>query len=134
MADGDLIADDQGMGVVGDMEYAEVLHIRSVADPDRVHVPANDGMEPHAAVLAQHHIADDNAGLFDKAGDGNGRFEALKCADHAAHCRGIVRQSARGGRFVARSLQGAFLVKRPSTSSGRPEPVEGRISSSVSGF
>ena len=34
VADGHLIADEQGVGVVGDMEYAEVLHIRSVADPD----------------------------------------------------------------------------------------------------
>jgi hypothetical protein len=97
VADGDLIADDQRMGVVGDMEHAEILHVGSISNPNMVHVPANDGMEPHAAVLAQYHIADDNAGLFDKAGDGNGWFDALKCADHAAHCRGIGRQSARGG-------------------------------------
>src|SRR5207249_3399187 len=31
-------------------------------------------------------------------------------------------------RFVAKSPKSAFLVKRPSTGSGRPEPVEGHIS------
>ena len=77
------------MRVVRHMEHAEILHVRSVTDSDMVHVPANDGMEPDAAVLAQHHIADDNAGLFDKAGCGNGRLDTLECADHAAHCRGI---------------------------------------------
>jgi uncharacterized RmlC-like cupin family protein len=52
------------------MEHAEVLHISPVADPDIVHVPANDSMEPNAAVLAKHDIADDDAGLFDKTGRG----------------------------------------------------------------
>jgi len=96
MADGHLVADDQWMGIVSDMEHTEVLHIRPVADPDKVHVPANDGMKPDAAVLAQHDIADDHAGLFDKTGRGNGGFDSLKCADHAAHCRGIGPRPARG--------------------------------------
>ena len=52
MADGHLVADDQRMGIVGDMEYTEVLHVSPVTDPDIVHVPTNDGMEPDAAVLA----------------------------------------------------------------------------------
>jgi hypothetical protein len=73
------------------MEHAEVLHISPVADPDIVHVPANDSMEPNAAVLAKHDIADDDAGLFDKTGDRNGGFETSKWADHAS----IVGESAR---------------------------------------
>ena len=115
------MADDRGMGVVGDMEHAESLHIRPVADPDKMHISANDGMEPDAAVLAQHHIADDDAGLFDKAGCGNGWFNTVKCADHAAHCRGISRQPARGkcgvGLFmkaVYRSPDYRRLKQKPS--------------------
>ena len=52
MADGHLIANDEGMDIVGDMEHTEVLHVRPVSDLDRVHVTANDSMEPDAAVLA----------------------------------------------------------------------------------
>lgn len=96
MADGHLVADDERMGVMGDMEYTEVLHIRPVTNPNGVHIPANDGMEPDAAVLAQHDIADDDAGFLDKAGRRNGGFDSLKCADHAGHCRGIGPSPARG--------------------------------------
>src|SRR6185503_16174758 len=96
MADGHLIADDQRMGIVGDMEYTEVLHVRPLSDPDKVHVPANDGMEPNTAVFTQHDIADDHAGLLDKTRRGNCGFDSLKCADHVAHCRGIGPRPARG--------------------------------------
>ena len=64
-----------------------------------MHVPANDGMEPDTAMFAQHDVADDNAGLFDKTGRGNGGFDSLKCADHEAHCRGIGLRPARGEWF-----------------------------------
>jgi hypothetical protein len=96
VANGHLVANDQRMGIVGDMEHTEVLHVGPVTDPDVVHVPANDGMEPDAAMLAEHDIADDDAGLFDKTGGRNGGFDTLKCADHAAHCRGIAPRPARG--------------------------------------
>jgi hypothetical protein len=102
VANGHVVADDQRMGIVGDMEHTEILHVRPVTDPNRVHVSANDGMEPDATMLAQHDIADDDTGLFDKTGCGNGGFDALKCADHAAHCRGINRQPARGKWGTAR--------------------------------
>lgn len=82
MADGHLVADNQGMGIVGDMQHTEVLHIGPVADPDIMHVPANDGMKPDATLLAQHNIADDDAGLLDKTGSGNRGFDALKGANH----------------------------------------------------
>jgi hypothetical protein len=84
------------MGIVGDMEHTEVLHISPVTDPDIVYVSPNDSMEPDAAVLAKHDIADDHAGLFDITGRGNSGFDTLKCADHAAHCRGIGPRPARG--------------------------------------
>ena len=96
MANGHLVADDQRMGIVSDMEHAEVLHVRPVADSDAVHVPANDSMEPDATVFAQHDITNDDAGFFDKAGCRDGWLDTLKCADHASHCRGIGQRSARG--------------------------------------
>ena len=89
MADRHLVADDQRMGIVGNMEHAEILHVCPVTNPDTVYIPSNDGMEPDTTVLTQHHIADDDACFVDKTGGGNGRFDSLKRADHAAHCRGI---------------------------------------------
>jgi len=89
MADRYLVADDQRMGIVSDMEHAEILHVCPVTNPDKVHVSSNDGMEPDTTVLTQHHIADDDACFVDKTGVGDDGFYSLKCADHAAHCRGI---------------------------------------------
>ncbi len=54
-------------------------------------VPANDGMERDAAVLAETDIAHDDAGLFDKTGRGNGGFDVLKGADHASTVGELVR-------------------------------------------
>jgi len=54
-------------------------------------------MELDTAVLAEHDIADDDPGLFDKTGARHGGFETLKCADHAS----TVGESAR-------DLQGAI--------------------------
>ena len=41
-------------------------------------------MELDIVVLAEHGITDDDAGLFDKTGRGNGGFETLKCVDHTS--------------------------------------------------
>ena len=41
-------------------------------------------MEIDTAVLAEHGIDDDAAGLIDKIGGRNGGFETVKCADHSA--------------------------------------------------
>jgi len=59
-------------------------------------VHANESMELDTVVLAEHDIAHDDAGLFDKTGRGNGGFDALIGADHAS----IIGESAR-------DLQGA---------------------------
>jgi hypothetical protein len=89
MANGHLVADDQRMDIVGDMEDTEVLHVSPLTDSDEVHVPPNDSVKPNAAVLTQHDIANDDAGLFDKTGGRNGGRDSLKRADHAMHSRGI---------------------------------------------
>jgi hypothetical protein len=36
------------------------------SDADSVNVAANDGIEPHTGVIADHHIADDNRTLSDE--------------------------------------------------------------------
>ena len=59
-------------------------------------VHANDGMELDTAVLAEHEIADDDAGLFDKTGRGNGGFDALiRCGSCVHDNRGIGPRPAR---------------------------------------
>jgi hypothetical protein len=80
--DGDVVADDERMRVVCDMQHAEVLHVRAVPDANVVHIAANDGMKPGAALFAHHDVADDHGGLFDKAGLRDSRGDALKRADH----------------------------------------------------
>ena len=82
MADGHLIADDERVGAVGNVQHAEVLHVGPVANPDIMHIPANHGMEPDAALFAQYDIPDDNPGLFDKTGGWDSGFDALKSTDH----------------------------------------------------
>jgi hypothetical protein len=47
-----------------------------------MHVTADDGMEPDAAVFAYDHVADDHRGVFNEAGFGNARLDALKGPDH----------------------------------------------------
>ena len=83
MPDGDVVADDERMRVVCDMQHAEVLHVRAVPDANVVHIAANDGMKPGAALFAHDDVADDHGGLFNKAGLRDGRGDALKCPDHA---------------------------------------------------
>ena len=67
MADRDVIADDERMGIVSHMEHAEVLDIRSFSDPDVVHIAPDHGIEPDAAMVAHYDIADHDRGLFDEA-------------------------------------------------------------------
>jgi hypothetical protein len=70
------------MRIVRDMEHAQILYVRSMTDTDVMHVAANHGMKPDAALFAHHDVADDHRGVFDEAGFGNGRSDALKGPDH----------------------------------------------------
>jgi len=70
------------MGIVGDMQHAEVLHIRAVTDADVVDITPNDGMEPDATGFAHDDIPDDDAGFFDEARCWNSRFDALESSNH----------------------------------------------------
>ena len=82
VTDGHLVADDERMSIVRDVQHAEILHIRPVADADMIHVAANDRVKPGAAVFAHDHISDNNGRLLDKTGVGNSRLDALKRPDH----------------------------------------------------
>ena len=83
VTDGDVVADDQRMRVVRDMQHAEVLHVRAVPDANVIHIAANDGMKPGAALFAHDDVADDHGRFFNKAGLRNGWGDALKGSDHA---------------------------------------------------
>jgi hypothetical protein len=47
-----------------------------------VDITANDRMKPDTTVLAHHHIADDDSGVFNEAGLRNGGPDALKGSNH----------------------------------------------------
>ena len=53
-----------------DVQHAEVLHVGPVPDTNVVHIPADNGMEPGAALFAHHDVADNDRRFFDKAGLG----------------------------------------------------------------
>ncbi len=67
MADGDIAADVRRARLVGDMDAGAVLHVGAVADGDGCHVAPDDGIEPHAALVAHGHIADDGSILAEIA-------------------------------------------------------------------
>ena len=82
MADGNVVANDERMGIVRDMKHAEILDVRPVTDADTIHVAPDDRMKPGAAILAHDYVPDNDGGLFNKTGVRNRRFDALKCSDH----------------------------------------------------
>lgn len=82
VTDSHVVANDEGMRVVVNMQHAEVLHVGSVSNADVIHIAADDGMEPGAAVFAHHDVADDDRGVFDKAGLRDGGPDALESPNH----------------------------------------------------
>ena len=58
VADGHVVADDERMGIVRHMQHAEILHVRPVAETDIIHITANHGVEPGAALLAHDDVTD----------------------------------------------------------------------------
>ena len=87
VTDRHFVPDDQRMGIVRDMQHAEILHIRPVPDADVMHIAPDHGIEPDAAILTQHDIADDDSRVLDEAGIRDSGFDAFECSDHGAHCR-----------------------------------------------
>jgi hypothetical protein len=83
MADRDVIADDEWVGIVSHMEHAQVLDIRPFSEPDVIHIASDHGVEPHAAMVSHYDIADHDGSFFDKARLWDGRLDALKGSNHA---------------------------------------------------
>lgn len=65
VADGDVIAEDEWVGIAHDVEDAAVLDVGTRADADEVDVTANDRAGPNAGVGADGDVADDDRGLVD---------------------------------------------------------------------
>lgn len=89
MSDRDLVSDDERMRVMGHMKHAEVLHVGARSDADGIDVAADDSVKPHAAVLAHHHVPNDDSSIFDEARWGDGGRYALKGPYHGANHIGL---------------------------------------------
>jgi hypothetical protein len=66
MADGDVAANLQGSGIVGDMQRGIILHIGSLADSDRANISTHNGIEPHARIGSDPHITYDTSPVCQK--------------------------------------------------------------------
>src|SRR5690242_17101020 len=78
VADGDVIAKDEGVLVAHDVEHAAVLNVGARADADVVDVAANHGTGPNAGVVADDDVTDDDGGGVNVGGGGDLRaFAAI---------------------------------------------------------
>jgi hypothetical protein len=59
MPDRNIIADRGAVFLVGAMNTGTVLHIHFIAQPDKIYIPPNDGIEPEAAIIPAGHITHD---------------------------------------------------------------------------
>jgi hypothetical protein len=82
MAHGDVIAKGEGVGIMRDVQQAEVLNIGPMANADTIDVSAYDGMKPDARFRSDDHIADDHGGVFNKRAGGDGWGNASICFEH----------------------------------------------------
>src|SRR5216684_4358360 len=71
VADGDVVAEEEGIFVAHDVEDAAVLNIGAGADADVMHVAADHGAGPDAGVGADDDVADDDGGGVNVGGCGN---------------------------------------------------------------
>ena len=67
VADGDVIADFGDRFLVQSVYHAVVLDIDAVADGDGVHVAAQHGVEPYAAIVTHGHVTDNNGAVGQEA-------------------------------------------------------------------
>ncbi len=90
MADGDVVADDEWMVIVCNMQHAKILDVCTSADTDIIHIATDHGVEPHTAILPHDHITDDHTSFLDKAGFRDCGLDTLKGPNHG----GTVGESA----------------------------------------
>jgi hypothetical protein len=66
MTDGHIVADGDAGFFIGAMYDDAILDIYFIADADAVDIPAHDGIEPDAAVVAHLHVSYDSSVRRDK--------------------------------------------------------------------
>jgi hypothetical protein len=71
VADGDIVAEEEGIFVAHYVEDAAVLNIGARADADVVDVAADDGAGPDAGVGADDDVANDDGGGVNVSGCGD---------------------------------------------------------------
>ena len=67
MPDGDVVANVRGSCLVRHVDTRAILYVRTVADSDRCHVTAYDGIEPDGTVVAHLDVAHDGGILAEVA-------------------------------------------------------------------
>src|SRR5437867_3304420 len=82
MTDRHLIADDQRMRIVSDVQDAEILNVRPVSDLDEVHVSADDAQKPDTRLRTDDYIADHDCRLLYERVFPDLRQNSLKGAQH----------------------------------------------------
>ena len=83
MAHGHFVAELHRMRPQHAVNGCAVLDVRPPADPDPVHVAADDDAHPDAALLADLDLADDLRAVVDEGAGMNARQTAAVRADHA---------------------------------------------------
>src|SRR5262249_24886305 len=92
--DRDVVAERRAELAAGDVDDRAVLDVRARADPDRHDVAAHDGRVPDRAVVADHDVADDGAGLGEKHARADDRLFARKLPEHQRERRAACSTAA----------------------------------------
>ena len=115
------LADEGGAVVGGGVDDRAVLDVAARADPDVVHVAAQDAVEPDAGVRAKHDIADHRAARGDEGAGRHPRpLVAIGQEQAGRHARPLFTGRAAPAR--ARSSPGARASGSCSGSPGRRRP------------
>ena len=82
VADGDPVADVDGVEIALAMEHGAVLHVGTGAHANGVYVASQNGIHPHRGLLAERNVADKLGGNVDVATGGKLGPVPLIVADH----------------------------------------------------
>jgi hypothetical protein len=63
--DAHVVANGRSALLVGAVQDGAVLYVHFVADVDKIHVAAHNGLKPHGTIVAHDDVADDG-GVFGK--------------------------------------------------------------------
>src|SRR5690349_14504609 len=97
MSDGDMIADNRGKLVTGDMNNRAILHVGMMPDANGKNIAAQDTIEPYARLFANLHVADDVRAVFDKGASGDLRQNTFEGINHKIYL--MIRMRAAQGQW-----------------------------------